>query len=276
MKRNIIGYLLLLIAAVSLNSCSDDNEDTPEQKKQYSSLVSEFLETYNFKSTETLNEDLKVDLYGNVIQIVGVQSYEAIDYNANVMGTGPKVKVTVGKTYNQENNRHNFNRLLEKYGDTHCESQVFDGTQYPYRPHPYGITSISFTLEDKYTSEPPLITYNPKDPRMPPYNKNYPLNSDCSSLFKIRYRTYYDYIKNGYSWEGLGTTSPWKEMELTEFNRRGGDNLIDMSCIYLIVKERPSYYYLQPWHLGMIMIFDNGKTNIRNSDLKILLDIRPL
>ena len=53
MKRNIIGYLLLLIAAVSLNSCSDDNEDTPEQKKQYSSLVSEFLETYNFKSTET-------------------------------------------------------------------------------------------------------------------------------------------------------------------------------------------------------------------------------
>ena len=45
------------------------------------------------------------------------------------------------------------------------------------------------------------------------------MGSDCTSPFKIRYRTYADYINNGYSWKVSGVQFSWKEMELTEFNR---------------------------------------------------------
>lgn len=64
-------------------------------------------------------------------------------------------------------------------------------------------------------------------------------------------------------------------MELTEFNQRGGDKLIDMSRIFLIVKERPNIYPGQQRPLAMTITFENGKTNKRNSDLRVGMRIYP-
>ena len=59
-------------------------------------------------------------------------------------------------------------------------------------------------------------------------------------------------------------------MELTEFNRRSGDKLIDMTLFYLIVKEAPqNNLYNIPWPMVMTVNFENGKTNQRNRDLKM-------
>ena len=93
---------------------------------------------------------------------------------------------------------------------------------------------------------------------------------------RIRYRSYYDYIKNGYSWKGLNQDSPWYEMDLDEFNARGGAKLIDMTKFYLIAKERPTNpMYNSPWKMGTYRVFktdiyfDNGKKNRTTKEMKI-------
>ncbi len=52
-------------------------------------------------------------------------------------------------------------------------------------------------------------------------------------------------------------------MDLEEFNRRGGDKLIDMTRFYLFPKERPANGNIF-WHFAMTVTFENGRTNVRN------------
>lgn len=54
MKNKTIASILLLGAIALFSSCSDDN-DTPPQSpvKQYPSLVTNFLETYGFRTLDS-------------------------------------------------------------------------------------------------------------------------------------------------------------------------------------------------------------------------------
>lgn len=277
MKEKIFSALMLLASTIMLCCCSDDNDSQPVYEQKYPSLVTEFLETYGFRTLETIDENGNNSVKGTIVPVEGVLSYK-IYYNKKD-GVNLLETIREGKAYNVKNNSRHFNKLLEKYGDTHFDesnrSNFIDSL--PYRPHPYAITRIDMQLEDKFTSKPTDISpyLPPHETWMPDYNDNYPCGSKCNSLFKIRYRTYYDYIKNGYTWEGSSAKSQWKDMELTEFNQRGGDKLIDMSRIFLIVKERPNIYPGQQWPLAMTITFENGKTNKRNSDLRVGMRIYP-
>ena len=277
MKNKILAAMMLLAATAMLCCCSDDKDNPqPLSKEEYPSMVTEFLETYGFRSLPTINENGKETWDAMILPIEGVETYKVF-YNKTIDGMNIVATIHEGKAYNFKNNPRHFNKLLEKYVDTHYDGskENISIDKLPYRPHPYGITRIDMRLEDKFTSRPTPITKNPSITWMPDYNKNYPCGSKCNSLFRIRYRTFYDYIRNGYTWEGLDHKSQWKEMELTDFNSRGGDKLIDMSRFYLIVKERPDSDYSHPWPLAMTVTFDNGKTNKRNSDLRMQMEIDP-
>lgn len=265
MKKTLASVMLLMAAAM-LSCCSDDDNNSPQPEpiQKYQSLVTEFHEAYGFRSLDT-ECDMEVPAAQRkvMVPVEGVIAYEATDFNANLDGIAPKVKVNSGKSITFNNNPHNFNKLLEKYGDTQYKGNDEDIST--YRPHPYAITGIKMQMTDEF-----VYTINWHDMRTPDYSSKFPMGSDCTSLFKIRYRTYADYINNGYSWGGLECNSPWKEMELTEFNRRSGDKLIDMTRFYLIVKEAPqNNLYNIPWPMVMTVNFENGKTNQRNRDLKM-------
>lgn len=265
---------MLLMAAAMLSCCSDDDNNTPQPDsvKEYPSLMSNFLETYGFRSLST-ECDMSIPAAERkvMVPVEGVMQYNAANYNGPLNERGDYVLVNVGKSYTFKNNPHNFNRLLEKFGDTNCTKLPEDISI--YQPHPYAITGIDMQLVEDYSDMNHMLLNG-----LPDYNSKYPVGGDCTSLFKIRYRTYYDYIKNGYSWEGLESNSPWKEMDLTEFNRRGGDKLIDMSCFYLIVKEAPQRDILglgMSWTMVMKVSFENGKTNQRNRNLKMEMRVDP-
>lgn len=270
MKKTLASVMLLMAAAM-LSCCSDDDNNSPQPEpiQKYQSLVTEFHEAYGFRSLDT-ECDMEVPAAQRkvMVPVEGVIAYEATDFNANLDGKAPKVKVNSGKSITFNNNPHNFNKLLEKYGDTQYEGNDEDIST--YRPHPYAITGITMRMTDEFSSSP-MIIYNHEE-RTPDYSSKYRMGHDCTSLFKIRYRTYADYISNGYSWEGLKSNSPWKEMELTEFNRLGGDKLIDMTRFYLIVKETPDWDFSAlgfAWPMVMTVNFENGKTNVHNRDLKM-------
>lgn len=270
MKKTLASVMLLMAAAM-LSCCSDDDNNSPQPEpiQKYQSLVTEFHEAYGFRSLDT-ECDMEVPAAQRkvMVSVEGVIAYEATDFNANLDGKAPKVKVNSGKSITFNNNPHNFNKLLEKYGDTQYKGNDEDIST--YRPHPYAITGITMRMTDEFRSSP-MIIYNHEE-RTPDYSSKYRMGHDCTSLFKIRYRTYADYISNGYSWEGLKSNSPWKEMELTEFNRLGGDKLIDMTRFYLIVKEVPDWDFSAlgfAWPMVMTVNFENGKTNVHNRELKM-------
>lgn len=270
MKKTLASVMLLMAAAM-LSCCSDDDNNSPQPEpiQKYQSLVTEFHEAYGFRSLDT-ECDMEVQAAQRkvMVPVEGVIAYEATDFNANLDGIAPKVKVNSGKSITFNNNPHNFNKLLEKYGDTQYKENDEDIST--YRPHPHAITGITMRMTDEFRSSP-MIIYNHEE-RTPDYSSKYRMGHDCTSLFKIRYRTYADYISNGYSWEGLKSNSPWKEMELTEFNRLGGDKLIDMTRFYLIVKEVPDWDFSAlgfAWPMVMTVNFENGKTNVHNRELKM-------
>lgn len=270
MKQKNIASLLLFAAVCLLCGCSDD-KDSPKPK--YSSLVTEFFEAYGVRSLPIeCDMDLPVEQREVLVPIEGVESYEATDYNSDISGGAPRVKVNVGKSHTYTNTPHFFNKMLESYGDTDFHGKDTDLST--YRPHPYAITSIDMRLIDEFRYLPLIIVGG--EERTPDYSSKFRMGENCNSLFKIRYRTYYDYIRNGYSWAGLEFQSPWKEMDLTEFNRRGGDKLIDMSRFYLIVKEAPQYSFSMlgyAWPLSMNITFENGKTNKRCRELKMEMKV---
>lgn len=270
MKKTLASVMLLMAAAM-LSCCSDDDNNSPQPEpiQKYQSLVTEFHEAYGFRSLDT-ECDMEVPAAQRkvMVPVEGVITYEATDFNANLDGIAPKVKVNSGKSITFNNNPHNFNKLLEKYGDTQYNGNDEDLST--YRPHPYAITGITMRMTDEFKSSPSII-YNNEE-RTPDYSSKYRMGHDCTSLFRIRYRTYAGYISNGYSWEGLTSNSPWKEMELTEFNRLGGDKLIDMTRFYLIVKEVPDWDFSAlglAWPMVMTVNFENGKTNVHNRELKM-------
>lgn len=266
MKNKIIASLLLLGAIALFSSCSDDNDTLPQNPvKKYPSLVTNFFETYGFRTLDSETSRNWDWAHRVKVPVEGVESYEIASDIGQAQGKGPAVTVNISKTHTLRNNPHGFNSLLEKYGDTGYQGIVPD--TFTYRPHPVAITGIHFTLTTLFQHT--LITGS--SPTRD-YSKKYPYGSDCTSLFRIRYRTYYDYIRNGYSWEGLGTDSPWKEMDLEEFNRRGGDKLIDMTRFYLFPKEPPAHWDFN-WYFAITVTFENGKTNIRNRYLNCEMHI---
>lgn len=196
-----------------------------------------------------------------IIPIEGVVSRAVLDHNADAYpDLNNPYYLQEGLIYTPKHNPGRFAYWVQQYGDT-CYNNAHQNEMDGYEPNPHGITAIRVKIP---------VLYNPGEPWDPSssalynakYNENYYPDQDCTSLFKIRYRTYYPYIKNRYSWAGLKQQAPWVEMDLTEFNAQGGTKLMDMSEFYLIAKEKPSIQRTDVVrYFHMDVTFDNGKKN---------------
>ena len=119
MKEKIFSALMLLASTIMLCCCSDDNDSQPVYEQKYPSLVTEFLETYGFRTLETIDESGNYSVKGTIVPVEGVLSYK-IYYNKKD-GVNLLETIREGKAYNVNNNSRHFNKLLEKYGDTHFD-----------------------------------------------------------------------------------------------------------------------------------------------------------
>ena len=80
MKEKIFSALMLLASTIMLCCCSDDNDSQPVYEQKYPSLVTEFLETYGFRTLETIDENGNNSVKGTIVPVEGVLSYK-IYYN---------------------------------------------------------------------------------------------------------------------------------------------------------------------------------------------------
>ena len=232
-----LQVVMALAMTWSMASCSSDNDDPVPVVKESKSLIKTFRETYGFSARETWGTRMSDDL---VIPVEGVVRKVALDINSFNYNTlwYDQYYLTEGVVYSPEHNPLWYEHWVNEYGDTTYNRAPMDSLE-NYAPHPYGVESITLRVPELYNVgedwDPGCSVMYSR-----PYNANYKVGDDCTSLFRIRFRSIYPYLVNGYSWEGTGRTSPWVEMELTDFNAMGGTKLMDMKEFYLIAKEAPS------------------------------------
>lgn len=267
MKKKLIIFIILSVVLSVMNGCGDDNPNSPdvEQQKPVTALTPSFWETYGFRAKERRVSNLDT----LVIPVGGVLTYRTTDYVAGVPISNDMVTIREGVEYTPSGNPNWYNLFARKFNDIACP--VRDDDMMTYHPHPYAITSITMRLDRDDVNR--WIYDQKNDEFTPAYNPNYQVDKDCTSLFKIRYRSYYEYIQNSYSWEGLENDGPWYEMDLVDFNAQGGAKMVDISEFYLIAKEKPlgSIYMVfnKLRFFDMTMTFENGRKNHKNRHLVI-------
>ena len=261
-----LRYILLPLATIFtiLFTCCSDDEPTPSKSN---SLITCFRETYGFQAEKIGPESYETK--NLMIPVRGVRYYKDGVYDLTISASlHPQLPLPEGMQFSADRNPAWYDLHIKRYGDDNYSGKPLKDI---YEPHPYGIVKIDMTVvydvigDDMYIIRPP---YN----KTSDYNYHYKTGDNCNSLFRIRYRSYYDYIKNGYSWQGLNQDSPWYEMDLDEFNARGGAKLIDMTKFYLIAKEAPIHppYQFDSYRVFKTDIyFDNGKKNRTTKEMKI-------
>ncbi len=267
MTKNHSLLHIAILFALLFTGCSDD-EPTPVKGN---SLISGFREIYGFQAEKVGSESYEAK--NLIIPVSGVSSYRDGVYDYTISASlYPRLPLPEGILYTAENNPAWYNLHIKRYGDDSYSGKPLKDV---YEPHPYGIVKIDMTVVYDVIGDNEFITGRQFKTNAD-YNGHYKEGDNCNSLFRIRYRSYYDYIKNGYSWKGLNQDSPWYEMDLDEFNARGGAKLIDMTKFYLIAKERPTNpMYNSPWKMGTYRVFktdiyfDNGKKNRTTKEMKI-------
>lgn len=256
------------IAAVSAG-CSSENDEPSAGKETSASLIPAFRETYGFRAIDQPGKQLGIDSL--IIPVQGVLTNQFYDYNDQAYPDWDNmITVREGVDYTPQHNPVWYAYWIKEYSDTGYNKPT--PLSKDYLPHPYGITEIKMAVARSFSPGEPLSPYYQKFSTND-YNENYRMEmgrtTDCTSLFRIRYRSYYDFIGNGYSWKGLEQQGPWVEMDLTEFNERGGAQLMDMNMFYLIAKEEP-FNKLRGYRLFQMDVqFANGKRNHNVEGLEI-------
>lgn len=262
-KTRIKALSAMLIALGGLVSCSSDNDTPlPPAYGGENSIMKSFTETYSFGAKEVWNSDTSRNL---IIPVRGMVERVSVDFLQIDGESNSYLWYTLrdGVEYSPELNPLWYGKWVKHYGDTTFNRQPVADLE-NYSPHPYGIESITLRVPQFYN---PGELWDPGYSVMysGDYNENYKIKKDCTSLFRIRFRSIYPYLANGYSWTGTGQTSPWVEMELTEFNAKGGARLMDMTEFYLIAKEAPSLARDQKKrvrrYFDMEVVFENGQKN---------------
>lgn len=114
----------------------------------------------------------------------------------------------VGKSIDISTNSKLFVQQLNEIGDT-CAPTDLPAEALIYRPLITPIRSMNIKLGER----------------------------DVTQQFDIAYVSYYDFIQNGYSWDGITNQGPTYRMTLDEFNTSGNKMLVDANGITLYMPE---------------------------------------
>ena len=232
-----LRYILLPLATIFtiLFTCCSDDEPTPSKNN---SLITCFRETYGFQAEKIGPESYETK--NLMIPVRGVKYYKDGVYDLTISASlHPQLPLPEGMQFSADRNPAWYDLHIKRYGDDNYSGKPLKDI---YEPHPYGIVKIDMT-----------VVYDVNDMYIikPPYNKT----SDYNGHYK-----------------GLNQDSPWYEMDLDEFNARGGAKLIDMTKFYLIAKEAPIHppYQFDSYRVFKTDIyFDNGKKNRTTKEMKI-------
>lgn len=230
-----ILLLLALLLQVTMVSCSDDSDEPTPDVTLYPSLIQGFVEPGKLYYERT-NFNIEYIFSENGDKITGVRLKDF-----TVFPTGSYI--------NHKSNSVEYARLLKEAGDVDAKNIPADAWNYLPLTKPIAKIGIAPQGSDQL---PDLAR-----------------NIDCARYFEISYVSYYDYIKNGYSWEGLTNPGPVYRMSLEQFNKLPEKHLVDANKITLHISPVVTDNYLDPRNIGdlsysVVILFADG-TSISNN-----------
>lgn len=187
----ICGLLVIL----SITSCSDDDHKKVKTNSMIGCFVSPAQMYYVPKD---FNLFFTYNPRGATPQESHITGCQITDFNVNVKGI----------YINYEETPYLYYEAVKKYNDLNAPAEL-PADAWDYRPLTEPIKSIHLS-PDYYDLLPDLVH-----------------DEDCSRYFDISYISYYDYIQNGYSWEGIENPGPYYRMSLDEFNSTEPKHLVD-------------------------------------------------
>lgn len=198
--------ICLGLLGVCLLSCSSDNDDP--RVKAPRSLITEFVRpTSLFHAESDFNVNFVVDK-----ETSKIVDMKILDFTIIPMGS--TIDVSTDPVF--------FVEQLREIGDVNAPENLTAECSL-YRPSMKPVRSIKIyakLVSDKYSN--PLNLHG---------------EEDCSRYFGISYVSYYDFIRNGYSWKGIENPGPVYRQTLGEFNNSGAKKLVDTNGITFYFPE---------------------------------------
>lgn len=226
-------YIATILFATVLVSCKDDANTPapPASVSTYKSLIQGFADPNHLFYDRT---DFKFDYL-----------FDKNDKITGVLVKSFKIR-PIGEIFQYQTNAEHFNALLKEYGDT-VAPIILPEEAWDYLPSTKAISKFGIA---------------PTTDQLPDLKKG----QDCSRYFDISFISYYDFIKNGYSWAGIENPGPEYRMSLEEFNNLDIEKkrLIDINKITLHLSPEVANNYTDPIELSdnlqysMLVILEDG------------------
>ena len=198
MNKLILQGLCLMMVSLCACSSDDDPKPIPEAPR---SMITEFVWPTKLSHRKSdFNVNFVVDEATNKIVDIRITDYNIIP---------------LGKNYDYSNYPEFFVEKLRELGDT-CAPDNLPEEAWNYLPSIIPIRSIRIYAD----------TYDI-------CHLHLKIGDECTKYFEISYISYYDFIKNGYSWDGIENPGPVYKMTLEEFNKIGDHKLVDTNGITL-------------------------------------------
>lgn len=222
----LLACAATVMAFVMLASgCTKEDEPAPAPiaGKQYDSLITEFRNPDQLMYVRT---DFNVGfLYNN--DSSRIEGCRLLDFKVRPLGT----------IINNESDSEEFNRLLRSFADTIAPDKL-PMEAWDYRPLSKAITKIDIV---------PTLTDLLPDAAM---------GVECNRYFDISYVSWYDFIRNGYSWEGVENPGPVYRVPLTQFNKMPEKHLVDADRLVFHLSPAVADNYTHPRILDDCFEFD--------------------
>lgn len=231
--KQVLMLIMGLILSLTAIGCSDN--DPKNEFTEPNSFISEFVKPDNmFMEKDNFNVKFIYNPLGASPAESHIDGCMLTDFTL----------IAKGDFINFKSTPKLYLATVEKFNDLNAP-EILPTETWDYRPLTEAITTIHLRTY-KFTDLLPDI----------------PRDTDCSRYFDISFISYYDYIQNGYSWEGIENPGPFYKMSLEEFNKMGPKYLIDAYNITLYPSEVVAENYintmgLQQFDLAIHVKFEN-------------------
>ena len=216
-------YAAVAITFVVLASgCSNDDDPVPDIR-QYDSMITEFRNPDRLMYVRT---DFNIEfLFNN--DSSRIEGTRLSDFNVRPLGA----------IINHESDAAEFNRLLRSFSDTIAPVRL-PMEAWNYRPLTKAITKIDI--------KPSAVDLLP----------DASMGMECNRYFDISYVSWYDFIRNNYSWDGVENPGPVYRMPLTRFNEMPEKHLVDADRLVFHISPTVTDNYTHPLQLGDNFVFE--------------------
>lgn len=219
--RKLKIAIMMVFAAVGFVSCSSDNDDA--LKIPQNSLIGQFWEGYEVEHVWNLMET-------DTLEFRFTRNIHTSSGNSQ----------TKGELFSPTSQPQLFVSLLNRYGDTGMTGRK-PSLALNYTPHAWGMEKIRCVYVSRKKYGALTETKDLSD----------------SEIYKIRFKSFAGYIRNGYK-SGGAATSPWHVMTFREFNSSGPHYLMDVERIELIMPETEDIGRDSKAVFHMSFLFESG------------------